>query len=152
MFLDKKTFQTVVRSVPLISIDLVVMNQQHQILLGLRTNRPAQGYWFVPGGRILKDESMAEAFCRLSTAELGITFDIEDADFLGVYEHFYNDNFSGTDFSTHYLVLGYRFRCELDLSTLPNIQHQQYRWCNVSELLVSDKVHGNTKAYFLSDK
>lgn len=152
MFLDKETFRTVVHSAPLISIDLVIMNPQLQVLLGLRTNRPALGYWFVPDGRILKDESMAEAFRRLSKAELGVFAEIGDAEFLGVYEHFYSDNFSGTDFPTHYVVLGYRFIYDLDLGSLPDAQHQQYRWCDVDALLASDKVHDNTKAYFLSDK
>ena len=152
MFLDKETFRTVVRSAPLISIDLIVLNSQGQVLLGQRTNRPAQGYWFVPGGRILKDEPMAEAFLRLTKAELGVAGDIGTVEFLGVYEHFYTDNFSGTDFSTHYIVLGYRFSCDLDLASLPDAQHQQYRWFDVAELLASDQVHDNTKAYFLSDK
>lgn len=152
MFLDKETFRTVVRSAPLVSIDLVIMNSRQQVLLGLRTNRPAQGYWFVPGGRILKDESMAEAFRRLSKAELGVSAEIGDAGFLGVYEHFYTDNFSGTDFPTHYVVLGYRFICDLDLGSLPDAQHQQYRWFDVAELLACNTVHDNTKAYFLSDK
>jgi len=152
MFLDKETFRTVVRSTPLISIDLVIMNSQQQALLGLRTNRPAQGYWFVPGGRILKDESMAEAFRRLSQAELGISAEIGDAQFLGVYEHFYTDNFSGTDFPTHYVVLGYRLIMDLELDALPDAQHQQYRWCDVDALMSDDAVHENTKAYFLSEK
>ena len=34
MFLDKETFRTVVRSAPLISIDLIVLNSQGQVLLG----------------------------------------------------------------------------------------------------------------------
>ena len=152
MFLDKETFQTVVRSAPLVSIDFVIMNSRQQILLGLRTNRPAKGYWFVPGGRILKDEAMADAFRRLSLAELGVAAEIGDAGFLGVYEHFYTDNFGGTDFPTHYVVLGYRFICDLDLGSLPDAQHQQYRWCDVDALLADGTVHDNTKAYFLSDK
>jgi len=51
MFLSQEDFATVVRSTPLISIDLVVENERGEFLLGQRTNRPAQGYWFVPGGR-----------------------------------------------------------------------------------------------------
>ncbi len=152
MFLDKETFRTVVRSAPLVSIDLVVINSQGQVLLGQRTNRPAQGFWFVPGGRILKNEAMAAAFLRLSKAELGLASELGDAEFLGVYEHFYTDNFSGTDFSTHYVVLGYRLVHDLDLNSLPDAQHHSYRWFDVAELLASDQVHDNTKAYFLSDK
>ena len=152
MFLDKETFRTVVRSAPLVSIDLVVINSQSQVLLGQRTNRPAQGFWFVPGGRILKNEAMAAAFLRLSKAELGFASELGDAEFLGVYEHFYTDNFSGTDFSTHYVVLGYRLVHDLDLNSLPDAQHHSYRWFDVAELLASVQVHDNTKAYFLSDK
>jgi len=148
MFLDKQTFQTVVRNAPLVSIDLVLMNSRGQVLLGQRTNRPAQGYWFVPGGRILKDEPMAQAFLRLTQAELGRSLPMADAEFLGVYEHFYRDNFSGTDFSTHYVVLGYRLPCDIDLDRLPVDQHRGYRWFDVAELLASDEVHENTKAYF----
>ena len=152
MFLDKETFRTVVRSAPLVSIDLVVINSQGQVLLGQRTNRPAQSFWFVPGGRILKNEAMAAAFLRLSKAELGLASELGDAEFLGVYEHFYTDNFSGTDFSTHYVVLGYRLVHDLDLNSLPDAQHHSYRWFDVAELLASVQVHDNTKAYFLSDK
>ena len=152
MFLDKETFRTVVRSAPLVSIDLVVINSLGQVLLGQRTNRPAQGFWFVPGGRILKNEPMAAAFLRLSKAELGLASELGDAEFLGVYEHFYTDNFSGTDFSTHYVVLGYRLVHDLDLNSLPDAQHHSYRWFDVAELLASVQVHDNTKAYFLSDK
>ncbi|HGU2589280.1 TPA: NUDIX domain-containing protein, partial [Escherichia coli] len=54
MFLHSQDFATIVRSTPLISIDLIVENEFGEILLGKRINRPAQGYWFVPGGRVLK--------------------------------------------------------------------------------------------------
>jgi colanic acid biosynthesis protein WcaH len=53
LFLDDTTFKTVIASTPLISIDLVVKNTKGEYLLGYRNNRPAQGFWFVPGGRIL---------------------------------------------------------------------------------------------------
>ncbi|TOB15241.1 NUDIX domain-containing protein, partial [Vibrio parahaemolyticus] len=55
--LDEQTFKLVVASTPLVSIDLIIRNSKRQILLGQRTNRPAQGFWFVPGGRICKDET-----------------------------------------------------------------------------------------------
>ncbi|WP_156484218.1 NUDIX domain-containing protein, partial [Kluyvera intermedia] len=76
MFLSQQAFATVVESTPLISIDLIVENEQGEILLGKRTNRPAQGYWFVPGGRVQKDESLADAFARLTEAELGLSLPI----------------------------------------------------------------------------
>ena len=44
----------VIRLAPLVAIDLIIENDYGQVLLGLRTNEPAKGYWFVPGGRIQK--------------------------------------------------------------------------------------------------
>ena len=54
----------VIKHTPLVSIDLIVRNGKDQILVGLRTNEPAKGFWFVPGGRILKNERITEAFKR----------------------------------------------------------------------------------------
>ncbi|EKO3632745.1 MULTISPECIES: GDP-mannose mannosyl hydrolase [Vibrio] len=146
--LDKETFKTVVASTPLVSIDLIISNSCNQVLLGLRTNRPAQGFWFVPGGRIGKDETFEQAFLRLTQLELGYPIPLNEASFLGPYQHLYSDNFSGTDFSTHYVVLGYQIMLDLDLQTLPVEQHQNYQWWDEQELLNSDLVHRNTKAYF----
>lgn len=70
MFLDQTTFSTIIACTPLVSIDLVVTNANGQVLLGQRLNRPAKNYWFVPGGRILKNESLAQAFKRLTRDEL----------------------------------------------------------------------------------
>ncbi len=52
--LNDSLFKTIVANTPLISIDLIIQNSQKKILLGKRINRPAQGYWFVPGGRVRK--------------------------------------------------------------------------------------------------
>jgi colanic acid biosynthesis protein WcaH len=148
-WLDKESFRQIVASTPLISIDLIVRNEQGQVLLGQRLNRPAQGYWFVPGGRVRKDERLAAAFERLTEGELGIRLPITSADFLGPFEHFYPDNFSGTNFSTHYVVLGYELISGTSLDTLPVEQHSDYQWFTVPELLASEQVHLHTKLYFL---
>lgn len=149
MWLEPKTFETVVKHTPLVSIDLIVRNPSGQVLLGKRINRPAQGYWFVPGGRIDKDERFADAFARLTRDELNRQFSIEQAQFLGPYEHFYPDNFSGKTFSTHYVVLTYELDLDLNLDSLPDEQHNDYRWFDVPALVASDAVHQHTKDYFL---
>ncbi len=150
MFLDKETFSTVIESTPLVSIDLVVKNKQGQALLGQRLNRPAKDFWFVPGGRILKDESLADAFKRLTLDELGQEFAIEQAELLGPFDHFYNDNVFGDAFSTHYVAIAYELTLETELDQLPlNVQHGNYKWFNIDELLQIDNVHQNTKNYFL---
>lgn len=148
--LDKETFGQVVASAPLISIDLVVRNGQGQVLLGRRVNRPAQGFWFVPGGRVRKDERLADAFWRLTDEELGHHVAMSSSRFLGPYEHFYYDNFSGEGFSTHYVVLGHEVQWQENLMALPLAQHDLYRWFTVEELLSASDVHQHTKDYFVN--
>jgi len=145
--LPLKTFKTVVSAAPLVSIDLLVRNSAGEVLLGKRLNRPAQGYWFVPGGRILKDESLAHAFLRLTQEELGVAVPMDQAEFLGPFEHFYSDNFSGEEFSTHYVALGYQLELDASLEELPYLQHREYRWWPVKELLSHSEVHKHTKWY-----
>lgn len=143
-------FKTVIASTPLISIDLIIKNSEGQVLLGKRNNRPAQGFWFVPGGRVLKDEQLELAFERLLMSELAI--DKQNARFLGVYQHFYVDNVTEDDFSTHYIVLAYEIVCDGTLKDLPIAQHNEYQWFSQAGLLRNNEVHKHTKWYFQQTK
>ncbi|RDV24160.1 GDP-mannose mannosyl hydrolase [Alteromonas aestuariivivens] len=147
MFLDKQRFIDVLESTPLVSIDLVIRNRNDFVLLGKRVNRPAQGYWFVPGGRIYKNEPLKQAFKRLTQAEVGQTLEISGASLLGVYDHFYADCVFNEEVSTHYVAIAYSLKLE-SVSELPLEQHSDYRWMPIDELLEADDVHEHTKAYF----
>jgi colanic acid biosynthesis protein WcaH len=146
MFLDKETFSTVIANTPLISIDLIVRNSDDKVLLGQRVNKPAKNSWFVPGGRIFKDETIEKAFKRITQDELGIQCHIKSASFKGVYQHFYEDNVFGDEFSTHYIVMAFELR--LTNTPMTNTQHEKYLWFTQNELLNSDDVYFFVKDYF----
>ncbi|WOT06302.1 GDP-mannose mannosyl hydrolase [Shewanella youngdeokensis] len=150
MFLDKDIFTQVIDSTPLVSIDLVIENSAGEVLLGLRNNKPAQGFWFVPGGRILKNESMDSAFQRLCQQELGVAASRAEAEFLGPYEHFYTDSVFSDSVSTHYVVLGYKLRLNIELDSLPSSQHNQYCWMTKADILNSNVVHKHSQWYIES--
>jgi colanic acid biosynthesis protein WcaH len=155
MKLSTTDFKTIVKSTPLVSIDLIVRDTEANVLLGKRTNRPAQGFWFVPGGRVLKDEHFDSAFKRLIKEELGL--DNVQSTFKGIYQHFYDDNFSEDDFSeddfsTHYLVLAYEITFMGDLAFLPLEQHSKYKWFAEKELVENQQVHKHSKWYFQENK
>ena len=65
MTLSDSEFVDVVRNTPLVSIDLIISDPMGAILMGWRNNEPAKDTWFVPGGRIRKNERIAEAFERI---------------------------------------------------------------------------------------
>ena len=148
--MDQARFVEIVRDTPLVSVDLVLLRDGREVLLGLRTNRPAQGTWFVPGGRVLKNERRLDALQRVAQRELGIA-DIHALapEFLGPFEHFYPDCFAGDNgVSTHYVVLahvvpvpaGYEIPGQDD-------QHEALRWWPLDEAEAEPAVHRFTRDY-----
>ena len=150
MWLPDETFKSVIQHTPLISIDLIIRNEQGEVLLGKRVNAPAKGYWFVPGGRVRKNETLDDAFVRLVKEELGIESGITraDAKFLGVYEHFYDDCVFGDDVSTHYVVIAYMMDFKNTGNCIKNKQHELYRWNNILKLQYEDYIHPLVFDYF----
>ena len=147
MHLNDETFSTVLDSTPLVSLDLVVRRKNGDVLLGQRVNRPAKDYWFVPGGRIYKNESLGKAFERLTKVELGEAFAIKDATLLGPYDHFYEDSVFGNTPSTHYVAIAYVIDVPL-LNNLPLQQHSAYQWATLEQLKSDSGIHKHTRVYF----
>lgn len=155
MTLNKDQFLECVQRMPLVSIDLVITRQK-SILLGMRTNRPAQGFWFVPGGRILKDETLGMATQRIAAKELGISniyaWEGTQPRLLGAYEHHYEDCFAGDiGVTTHYVVLAYHLAVGDDVALLRHDeQHEEFRWWGLEEATQSNQVHEYTQNYLKS--
>jgi colanic acid biosynthesis protein WcaH len=147
--MDPATFLQIVDSTPLVSIDLIIEDEHESVLLGMRNNRPAKGYWFVPGGIIRKNEKLSEAFKRISSVEIGTELAITDATLLGAYDHLYEDNFLDIHgINTHYVVLAYKIKANKRINFQPNSQHSEMQWWLKDNLLKHPKVHENTKCYF----
>jgi colanic acid biosynthesis protein WcaH len=145
--LETNIFKTIVKNTPLISIDFIVTNKENKILLGKRVNKPAIGFYFTLGGRIFKDEPIKIAMKRIAKNEIGIDLDDYNPEFLGIFEHFYEDSFVGDDISTHYVNFGYKIDVE-ELCEVPKEQHSEYKWFTQEELLKSDRVNSFVKDYF----
>ena len=147
-FLNKQEFTEVIGRTPLVSIDLVVENEKGEILFGFRTNRPAKDYWFVPGGRILKNETLDDAFLRLTLNELGVEISRKDARLLDIYEHFYQDSVMGEKPSTHYVVAGYHLKVQQKSLALPSGEHpNEYKWCAKAKVKDDTTVHKHSSDY-----
>jgi colanic acid biosynthesis protein WcaH len=149
-WLNDDAFEQGLASLPLVSIDLLIKDTaSERYLFGWRRNRPAAERWFVPGGRILKNERLEVAFSRLCEVELGMQRVVSDAQFRGVFEHFYSDSIFGNDLTTHYVVLAYKLDVTIDELELPLAQHSQFAWKSEDELLQDRNVHQYSQDYFL---
>ena len=145
--IPKNNFVSLVKYGPLAAIDIILINPENKVLLGFRKNQPAMNTWFVPGGCIRKNETIKNAFDRILYDELRLKANFKSAKFLGVYEHFYKNNFSNSKFGTHYIVMPYKIKIKNKISDLPLDQHNKYKWFSLNEIIINKKVHINTKNY-----
>lgn len=82
-----KEYQKIIESVPIVCVDAVIINDNNEYLLVKRQNEPLKGEYWVPGGRVLKNESLRDAIKRKMKQELGIELNVEKL--LGYFEDFY---------------------------------------------------------------
>jgi colanic acid biosynthesis protein WcaH len=85
--ISPEEYRTIARNVPIVSVDLLV-HHDGGLVLGKRQNEPAKDEWFVPGGTVLKGETLIDAVHRVAQEELGSDVVVDGR--LGTYEHFYD--------------------------------------------------------------
>lgn len=150
-WLPTADFAAACAALPLVSVDLYVTQfvaNQLCLLLGLRNNRPAQGWWFTPGGRVRKGETVPQALARVAIEELGCALEHAQApSLLGVWDHIYSDSAFDPNVGTHYVNLAYALALPhsdealLLTNTTPGAQHCQWRWQPLHEVVAAPDVH-----------
>jgi len=150
--LDEDLFTKSISCLPLVSIDLLVQNDNGEILLGFRKNPPARESWFVPGGRVRRMESFHDAFHRITNSELGFGYALQDARFAGAFEHMYDDSAYSEVVGSHYVSLAmYLDGASLEISDMPKVQHTQYCWLSLDEIERDESIHQRTKEFFQTE-
>lgn len=86
--IEQVLYEKILDCIPICCVDIIVTYNK-KVLIIRRANKPAQGKWWVPGGRILKGETLKEAVKRKALDELGL--EVEVLKMVGVYETLFND-------------------------------------------------------------
>lgn len=109
---------------PIPCVDIVI-KQNGKILMGKRTNKPVKGFWWFPGGRINKGETLEEAAIRKIKQEIGI--DVKKVKQLGVEETiFKNDGPFG--WTTHTINIVFLVEFKKDEKIILDEQHSEFKW------------------------
>ena len=69
MSTPKEDYLKVIKHTQLVALDLIIINEKNQVLLGYRNNNPAKNTWFTFGSRIFKEESFDEVCERALTVK-----------------------------------------------------------------------------------
>ncbi len=79
-------YRKIQAATPVLCVDLVVVDQKRKtFLLVKRANSPLKGKWFLPGGRVYKNEKLKEAALRKLREETGLRGRVVRE--LGVWEY-----------------------------------------------------------------
>lgn len=145
--LEKEIFKTIVRNTPLVSIDLCVVCDG-KILLGKRKNDPLKGFFFTPGGRVLKNEAHIDCLKRIAKSELGLIIrDIKKAELMGAWNHFYENSVFGDEVSTHYVNLPHCIYYDQRPEILLDEQHEVFDWFDLNIVAKNNNFHKYMQIY-----
>lgn len=135
MFIEKDLYMSILRCMPIPTVDILFVNTEWKLLLGKRNNEPLMWIYYIPGGRVNKWERSLDAAHRKAREELGIDIDISSLQFVWVYDDiFENSAFEGI--STHCIPVTYLYR-------LNSIEE--------SELSLGDSQHSDLRFFSLDD-
>jgi len=130
-FIPEETFGACIDALPQVCVE-VLLERDGEVLVARRTNEPARGAWFWPGGRLYKGEELDAAARRIGREELGVDVDLVDR--VGVYSHFWDiSSVAGAD-SRHTVNVAYHVRqrdpdAMLDLDD----QHDAHRFVTAED-------------------
>ena len=153
-YLNSTDFARAIDLCPIVAIDFLVTSIKEDgsflVLLGKRKNPPAKNFWFTPGGRVRKGESISAASTRIFNDEFGINLTKVLSDRLslvGLFDHFYDDSPLAANLSSHYVDVLY----SLSLTECPeeflekikrqNNQHDEWKWVSRSISEKNNMIH-----------
>ncbi|MHB1117907.1 MAG: NUDIX domain-containing protein [Minisyncoccota bacterium] len=117
-------YQQIHKAIPIACVDIVLKND-NSFLLAKRSNKPAQGQWFFPGGRILKGETLESAAKRKAKEEVGV--EISTQKIIGVEETIFPDG--PFDDPTHTInVVFLATTTHQKDSIILDAQNDEYQW------------------------
>lgn len=94
MVIEDELYQQIVKSIPILCVDILVSIDK-KFLLIKRNQNPLKGEWWVPGGRVLIGENCIDAAKRKLLEELN--YHSDNLNIYGVYE----DCFEESSFGIH---------------------------------------------------
>ncbi len=117
-------YRQMLEHLPIACVDIAIA-AQGSVLLLKRTTPPAENQWWLPGGRVHKNETLAGAAIRKVHAEVGINCQIKGIIHTG--ETFFPQ--ASSKMSRHTVNICFLAH-PLDLEIFPRLDqhHQAYQW------------------------
>ena len=129
MYIDNDSYKKIVETMPILTIDFLIKrpNWDDEVLLVKRNYEPLKDKWWVPGGRLRKNEDMRVAIDRLLFEEVGImSEDVKDCQFECFFQ--FMDDKSRWGCSTHTVSLLFEVKLNKEPIILLDDQSTEYKY------------------------
>lgn len=124
--LPRAEYEHLVRTTPLLSVDVVLRDRQSgRYLLFKRRNEPLKGEWWTVGGRVGHCEMLRAAACRKVREETGLHIAESDLRLLGVYEAVFDRSSVGIH---PYHSVSVYFEADVDITQNVILDDQHSEW------------------------
>ena len=125
--IDDSLYNKIIDVLPILCVDGFIVDDD-KILLLKRNNYPAINEWWVPGGRVVKNELLCDSIIRKVKEETGL--DVEILNQIGLTE---------TIFETKHTVnVCFSLRVKSDnINITINSEHSEYKWFKMDSLPIN---------------
>lgn len=125
MEIPKDKYKYILEYMPVVCVDLVIV-YNGKVFMAKRVNEPAKNQWFLPGGRILKNERLQDAVIRKAKEEVGLDVKIIKPLIFGE-TIFDESSIEGVVSGTHTINVSYLVEASGDNVILDG-QNSEHKW------------------------
>ena len=123
MILPEDDYKKILSTVPIVCVDCLVMNEQKEFLLVKRKNQPLKDEYWVPGGRVHKNEKLASSVHRKMRDEIGV--EVEIVRLLGFFEEIFLETKQNAQGGVHSISFLYEVK---PMDGIIKLDHQSADW------------------------
>jgi ADP-ribose pyrophosphatase YjhB (NUDIX family) len=129
MIIPEQQYKEILRVLPILCVDIIIVGPDGKYLLVKRRNEPLMGEWWTVGGRLLHGEKALDAAQRKLREEVGLQSD--NLEFVGFYEGWFDRNSFENDTVYHTVSLIYKtvFKQTPEQPVLDN-QSSDWMWAD----------------------
>lgn len=138
MKIKKNLYIKIMETVPIVCIDAIIVNEKNQYLLVKRNNNPLKNKFWMVGGRLHKNELLADGIKRKIKEEAGIKK--STISYIGFFEEFFSKTEQNINGKFHAISFVYKVTVNSKVKIKIDNQSIEYRWFNKLPSIIEKKI------------
>lgn len=141
MFLDEGIYKKIMEYSIIPAVDVLFIKNNHEVLLGLRDNRPLKWVYYFPWGRIEKWETIMQAVKRKMYEEIWYKIDTERLMLLNIYDDIFDESIY-ENITLQNITITYVYLLDDKMNNIKpaDSQHNEMKFFDINDKNLHDRV------------